>query len=147
MCSNRALKPSTAASPTSLATHRAHEFYLLSRAIVTGILTLGALRLTGPLSNVSALSFLPFILLALGEFTTTAGGVNPDGRTKRRGWVGILTAMAAWYTAVAGVLQSVSGGAVMLPTFRPVLRAPERVIATRQARGPHPPAPSPTRSE
>lgn len=109
--------------------HRALGFYLLAWAIITGILTLGALRLNGALSTVFVLLFLTFLLLALGEFTTKATATGPDGWTKLGGWLGILTAIAAWYTAMAGILESVSGGAVNLPTFRPVLRVPERVVA------------------
>jgi hypothetical protein len=111
--------------------NRALGFYLLAWAIVTGILTLGAMRLNGALSTVFVLLFLTYLLLALGFFTTKAGVINPNGWTKLGGWVGVLTAIAAWYTAMAGILESVSGGKVMLPTFRPVLRVPERVAATR----------------
>ena len=33
------------------------------------------------------------------------------------GWLGILTAIVAWYTALAGILRSVSKGAIALPVF------------------------------
>ena len=109
--------------------HRALGFYLLAWAIFTGILTLGALRLNGALSTVFVLLLLTFLFLALGEFTTKKTATTLDFWTHVGGWLGILTAIAAWYTAMAGILESVSGGAVMLPTFRPVLRVPERVAA------------------
>lgn len=111
--------------------HRALGFYLLAWAIITGILTLGALRLNGALSTVFVLLFLTFLVLALGEFTTKATASSPDGWTRLGGWLGVLTAIAAWYTAMAGILESATGGSVLLPTFRPVLRVPERVGATR----------------
>lgn len=109
--------------------HRALGFYLLAWTIVTAILTLGAMRLNGALSIVFILLLITFALLALGEWTTKATATGPVGWTKLGGWIGILTAIAAWYTAMAGILESVSGGTVMLPTFRPVLRVPERIAA------------------
>ena len=109
--------------------HRALGFYLLAWTIVTAIFTLGAMRLNGALSVVFILLLLTFALLTLGEWTTKATATGPDGWTKLGGWLGVVTAIAAWYTAMAGILEGVSGGAVMLPTFSPVLRTPERVAA------------------
>ncbi|MGH2487101.1 MAG: acetate uptake transporter [Ktedonobacterales bacterium] len=125
------LIPGFGANLKASSADRALGFYVLAWAIVTGILTLGALRLNGALSTVFVLLFVTFLALALGYFTTKATATGPNGWTKLGGWLGILTAIAAWYTAMAGILESASGGAVMLPTFRPVLRVPERVAARR----------------
>jgi len=40
---------------------------------------------------------LTFLVLGIGDLTTT------DGITKLGGWIGILTALAAWYASFAGV--------------------------------------------
>jgi succinate-acetate transporter protein len=46
---------------------------------------------------VFALLTITFIVLALADFNTS------DGLTKLGGWLGFLTAVAAWYTSFAGV--------------------------------------------
>jgi len=90
--------------------------YLLGWAIFTGILAIGSLRLNGGLVAVFVLLFITFLLLALGALT---GG---SGLTKIGGLTGILTALAAWYVAAAGVLGTVSGGRIALPLY-PMARA------------------------
>ena len=71
-------------------------------------------RLPALLSLVAvfALLFITYILLAIGEFSGAAAG---SGITSIGGWIGILTAIAAWYTALAGILRAVSGGKLALP--------------------------------
>ena len=92
--------------------HTAVGWYLLAWAIVTGLLLLGTFRLNGALVAVFALRFITYILLAIGEFSGAAAG---SGITSIGGWIGILTAIAAWYTALAGILRAVSGGKLALP--------------------------------
>ncbi len=87
-------------------------WYLIGWAIVTGLLTLGTFRLNGALVVVFVLLFIAFILLAIGFFNGSGFGV---GITAIGGWVGVLTAIAAWYTALAGILRGVSGGKIALP--------------------------------
>lgn len=89
-------------------------WYLIGWAIITGLLTLGTFRLNGGLVVVFVLLFVTFILLAIGWFNGSAGG---KGMTAVGGWLGILTAIAAWYVALAGVLRGVSGGKIALPIF------------------------------
>jgi len=86
-------------------------WFLIGWAIVTAILTLGAIRISGALSAVFVLLFLTFLLLGLGQLT---GNMT---LTQVGGWLGILTAIAAWYTALAGLLRSVSRGRVALPIY------------------------------
>ena len=85
--------------------------YLLGWAIFTGILMLGSFRVNGATAAVFVLLFITFLLLAVGKLT------NSDGWTHLGGWVGILTAIAAWYTALAAVLSYVSGGRMVLPVY------------------------------
>ena len=87
-------------------------YYLIAWAIITGMLLLGSLRINGALVAVFVLLFITYILLAIGAFTDIAGGWTRIG-----GWIGVLTAIAAWYTALTGILRGVSGGKLALPVW------------------------------
>ena len=93
-------------------TGNAVGWYLIGWAIITGMLTLGTFRLNGGLVVVFVLLFITYILLAIGFFNGSGFGV---GITAIGGWVGVLTAIAAWYVALAGILRGVSGGKIALP--------------------------------
>jgi succinate-acetate transporter protein len=71
--------------------------YLIAWGIFTAYMTVAATRVSGAVLAVFALLTLTFLLLGIGEMTTTTG------LTKTGGWVGILTALAAWYASFAGV--------------------------------------------
>jgi succinate-acetate transporter protein len=90
--------------------------YLLGWTIFTGIMTIGTFRLNGALVAVFVLLFITFLLLAIGALTSSATITHAGGL------LGILTALAAWYTAAAGILSNVSGGKISLPTY-PLARA------------------------
>ena len=88
--------------------------FLLGWTIFTALMFIGTLRLNIALMVVFGLLTLTFLALTIGwlagvgtgTFTTWVG---------IGGWLGILTAIAAWYTALAGVLSSVK--LVNLPTM------------------------------
>jgi uncharacterized protein len=77
----------------------AHEvgLYLLAWGIFTAYMTVAATRVSGAVLAVFALLTATFVILAIGDFTTT------EGITKVGGWLGIATALAAWYASFAGV--------------------------------------------
>jgi len=87
-------------------------WYLLSWTVVTGLLLIGTLRLNWGLVAVFALLFLTFLLLTIGAFNPPAAGQtsSPIG-----GYVGIATAVVAYYVGLAGILKAVSGGKIALP--------------------------------
>jgi uncharacterized protein len=87
-------------------------WYLLGWAIFTGIMTIASFRQNGALVGVFVALFITFLLLALGGFNGQAAG---NGLTGIGGYIGIVTAILAWYAALAGVLSSV--GMNFLPTF------------------------------
>jgi succinate-acetate transporter protein len=87
-------------------------WYLVAWTIVTGVLLIGTFRLNYGLVAVFALLFITFLLLAIGAFNGQAGGT---GITGVGGYVGIATAVAAYYMALAGILKAVSGGSINLP--------------------------------
>jgi succinate-acetate transporter protein len=83
--------------------------YLLAWGIFTAYMTVGALRVSGAVLAVFALLTATFLILAIGEFATS------DGIHHFGGWVGLATALAAWYASFAGV-TSFTHGKPMVPT-------------------------------
>jgi uncharacterized protein len=71
--------------------------YLVAWGIFTAYMTVAATRVSGAVLAVFALLTATFLLLGIGDLTTT------DAITKLGGYVGILTALAAWYASFAGV--------------------------------------------
>ena len=90
-------------------------FYLLGWAIFTGIMMLGSFRTNGATALVFIALFATFLILAIGWLNGTGGAPN-ENIIHIGGYVGIVTAILAWYTALAGVLAGVSGGKINLPT-------------------------------
>jgi uncharacterized protein len=80
--------------------HTAFAYFLLGWTIFTGLMFLGTLRSNVALMVVFALLFITFLLLTIAEF---GGGT---GVAQIGGWLGILTAIAAWYAGLAGILSS-----------------------------------------
>ncbi len=89
--------------------------FLLGWTIFTFMMFLGTFRSSGALMAVFAFLFLTFLGLTIGWGVTTSGS---DGTTWLQigGWLGIVTALLAWYTALSGVLASVKSS-FQLPTF------------------------------
>jgi uncharacterized protein len=86
-------------------------WYLIGWAIFTGLMAIGTFRINGGLVGVFVALFLAFLLLGLGALQSNTS------LTQIGGYVGIVTAILAWYVALAGILSAVSGGKWSLPTF------------------------------
>ncbi|MBE3559001.1 MAG: acetate uptake transporter [Ktedonobacteraceae bacterium] len=82
--------------------HPALGIYLLAWAIFTFLMFLGSLRINMATIAVFGLLTLTFLALGVGEFV--GGGLPMIG-----GYLGILTALAAWYAALAGILAAHNG--------------------------------------
>jgi succinate-acetate transporter protein len=95
-------KPDTPASADGL--------FLLMFAIVTAFLTIAALRVSGAVLVVFVLLTLTFLALAIGAFAGSTGITHVGG------YLGILTAIAAFYTSAAVVINATWKRAV-LPTM------------------------------
>jgi succinate-acetate transporter protein len=93
---------------------KAVGLYLIGWGIFTTYMFVASLRTTAAISIVFALLAATFILLGIGE----AGG-NAD-IVKAGGFVGIATAIAAWYASFAAVTNH-TFGRVVLPV-RPLAR-------------------------
>jgi succinate-acetate transporter protein len=88
--------------------------FLLGWTIFTGLMFLGTLRSNLALIGVFFFLFLAFLALTIGWL---AGSPGPNLTwINIGGWIGIITALVAWYTAVAGVLASTKS-AFQLPVF------------------------------
>lgn len=87
----------------------AFGFFLLGWAIFTGLMFIGTLRSNLALMTVFGLLFLTFLALAIGALAAS------PSFTIIGGYLGILTALAAWYTALAGLLTTVKTS-FLLPT-------------------------------
>jgi len=90
--------------PTALVTPHALSAYLWSWAIFTTYMFLASLRTTAAVSLVFLLLAVTFILLAIGDMGGGHTGIRHAG-----GYVGIATAVAAWYASFAAVINSTFG--------------------------------------
>jgi succinate-acetate transporter protein len=82
-------------------------WYLVAWGIFTTLMLLGALRTTGALVLLFLLLAATFYVLGFGNIGGSTGVVRFGG------WLGIITAIVAWYTALAGVLASTFGRTVL----------------------------------
>ena len=84
--------------------------YLLAWAIFTGYMFVASLRVSGAVMAVFFFLTLTFLFLAIGDFAESTG------ITKFAGWLGIITALAAWYASFATVTNTTFKRTV-LPTW------------------------------
>jgi len=88
--------------------------FLLGWTIFTGMMFLGTLRSNLALMGVFFLLFLTFLSLTIGALGTPGSPGSAASLTaplhstffQIGGWLGIVTALLAWYTALAGVMAS-----------------------------------------
>ena len=59
------------------------------------------------------------IILCIGKFNAGAA-VLPTGTIKFGGYVGLVTALVAWYTSAAGISNGIAGK-LRFPVGRPLL--------------------------
>jgi succinate-acetate transporter protein len=76
---------------------KAVGWYLFAWGIFTLYMTVAASRVSLAVLAVFVLLTLTFLVLAWGKWATS------DGITHLGGYLGLLTALAAWYTSFAGV--------------------------------------------
>lgn len=84
--------------------------YLLAWTIFTAYMFIASMRTTGAIMAVFAVLTLTFLALSIGDFAESVGW------GKFGGWLGIVTALLAWYASFAGVTNS-TFKRVVLPTF------------------------------
>ena len=84
--------------------------YLIAWGIFTAYMTIASLRTTGAVAIVFVLLTITFIVLGIGN----AGGNTSI--VKLGGWLGLATALAAWYASFAEVTNA-TFGRTMMPTW------------------------------
>jgi succinate-acetate transporter protein len=82
--------------------------YLLVWSIFTAYMTVAALRTTGAVLTVFVLLTLTFIALTIGFFGQSVDEFEKNSNTWIHigGWLGIITALAAWYASFAAVTNA-----------------------------------------
>ena len=88
--------------------------FLLGWTIFTGLMLIATFRISGALIAVFALLFLTFLALTIGWLSGIGTGTFMTW-VQIGGWLGIVTALVAWYAALAAVLTSVK--LMNLPTI------------------------------
>ena len=90
--------------------------YLWMWGIFTTYMFVASLRTTGAVALVFLLLAITFIVLGIGN-SSLAGTTNvTNGTIKLGGYIGIATAIAAWYASFAAVVNS-TFGRVLAPVF------------------------------
>jgi len=84
--------------------------YLIAWGIFTAYMTIASLRTTGAVAIVFVLLTITFLVLGIGN----AGGNTSI--VKLGGWLGLATALAAWYASFAEVTNA-TFGRTMMPTW------------------------------
>lgn len=87
--------------------HTATGMFLLVFGIVTAYMSMAAMRVSLAVLVVFVLLTLTFLILAIGAFASS------DGIGQVGGYVGILTALAAFYTSAATVINATWKRAVL----------------------------------
>src|SRR5579884_3670560 len=95
-------------TPPALASAHGVAAYLWMWAIFTTYMFFASLRTTGAVALVFLLLAITFILLAIGKM-----GGGHKSITHAGGYVGIATAIAAWYASFAAVINSTFGKVVL----------------------------------
>ena len=80
--------------------------YLWTWGIFTSLMFFASLRTTGAVAIVFLLLAITFIVLGIGNSALSGTLQTTNGTIKLGGYLGLATAIAAWYTAIAAVLES-----------------------------------------
>lgn len=89
--------------------------FFLGWTIFTLLMFTGTFRLSGALVAVFFFLLLTFLALTIGWIVTASGSVGTTW-IQIGGWLGIVTALLAWYTALAGLLAAIKAP-FQLPTL------------------------------
>jgi succinate-acetate transporter protein len=116
------IAPGAAAAP--LALNRDLGWILLAFAIFNTYMTVIATQLSMATFAVFLTLELTEIFLFLGNFTTSAPALPPNPTNSSLiqigGYIGVITALTAWYASAAGVMNGLKGKEVF-PVGKPLL--------------------------
>ena len=88
------------------------SLYLYTWAIFTAYMFIASLRTTGAVALVFLLLTITFLILGIGNASLVGGTSVTNGTIKLGGYLGIATAIAAWYASFAAVINSTFGRVV-----------------------------------
>ncbi len=86
--------------------------YLWMWGIFTAYMFIASLRTTGAVALVFLLLAITFLILGIGNSALAGTASATNGTIKLGGYVGIATAIAAWYASFAAVINSTYGRVV-----------------------------------
>jgi uncharacterized protein len=113
-----AIKPGTAAATVASLNHDL-GWILLAFAIFNTYMLILSTQVNMAVFAVFLTLELTEIILCIGNFTAGAA-LLPTGTIKFGGYVGVITALVAWYTSAAGVSNGIAGR-LRFPVGRPLL--------------------------
>jgi succinate-acetate transporter protein len=87
--------------------------YLWMWGIFTTYMFIASLRTTGAVALVFLLLAITYFILGIGNSSLAGGTAVTNGTVKLGGYLGIATAIAAWYASFAAVLNSTFGRVLM----------------------------------
>ena len=90
--------------------------FLWAWTIFTAYMLIAALRTNGVVAGIFVLLLLTFIFLSIGNSALAGTTSATNGTIKIGGWLGIVTALAAWYGSAAIVVNA-TWGKTVLPVF------------------------------
>ncbi len=90
--------------------------YLWMWGIFTAYMFIASLRTTGAVALVFLLLAITFIVLGIGNSALAGTRSVTNGTIKLGGYIGIITAIAAWYASFAAVINSTFDRSIM-PVF------------------------------
>lgn len=95
--------------------------YLWAWGIFTAYMFIASLRTTGAVALVFLLLAITFIVLGIGNSALAGTLHTTNGTIKLGGYLGIATAIVAWYASFAGVTNATFGRAIIpvVPLNRP----------------------------
>jgi uncharacterized protein len=109
-----AIRPATAAATVTAINHEL-GWILLGFAIFTLYATILISQTNTALFTTFLLLFVTLVILTIGQFNAgTALPLAPTSTIKIGGYLGVITAAAAWYTSAAGMSAGI-GGKLRLP--------------------------------
>jgi len=114
-----AIKPATAAATVASLNHDL-GWILLGFGIFTLYVTVLVTQTNTALFATFLLLFVTIVVLAIGNFNA-GSALLPTGTIKVGGYLGIITALVAWYTSCAGMAAGM-GGKLRLPVGRALVR-------------------------
>jgi succinate-acetate transporter protein len=92
------------------------SLYLYMWAIFTAYMFVASLRTSGAVALVFLLLTITFLLLGIGNASLVGGTSVTNNTIKFGGYVGLATAIAAWYASFAAVINS-TFGRVVAPVY------------------------------